>query len=183
MIELLRTRFSDLDAELKVYEEMTGSHRHLDTNELMKIINLSYIDEEDEEIDIDSNLNLQDALRANTRLHESPFRNKDAPCLKIFVKINRRIVPIDADKSEQYLAIEDFKNENKDRFSQLIEDKKETIAGPETLPIVVPFISPIVVPQSSVVGGVWKKEEKKAGKNLFADSDDEEYVPGQTSQQ
>ena len=58
MIELLRTRFSDLDAELKVYEEMTGSHRQLDTNELMKIINLSYIDEEDEEIDIDSNLNL-----------------------------------------------------------------------------------------------------------------------------
>jgi hypothetical protein len=58
MIELLRTRFSDLDSELKVYEEMTGSHRSLDTNELMKIINLSYIDEEDEEIDIDSNLNL-----------------------------------------------------------------------------------------------------------------------------
>lgn len=58
IIELLRTRFSDLDAELKVYEEMTGSHRSLDTNELMKIINLSYIDEEDEEIDIDSNLNL-----------------------------------------------------------------------------------------------------------------------------
>jgi hypothetical protein len=58
MIELLRSRFSDLDAELKVYEEMTGSHRQLDTNELMKIINLSYIDEEDEEIDIDSNLNL-----------------------------------------------------------------------------------------------------------------------------
>ena len=43
IIELLRTRFSDLDAELKVYEEMTGSHRSLDTNELMKIINLSYI--------------------------------------------------------------------------------------------------------------------------------------------
>lgn len=58
IIELLRTRFSDLDSELKVYEEMTGSHRNLDTNELMKIINLSYIDEEDEEIDIDSNLNL-----------------------------------------------------------------------------------------------------------------------------
>lgn len=58
IIELLRTRFSDLDSELKVYEEMTGSHRSLDTNELMKIINLSYIDEEDEEIDIDSNLNL-----------------------------------------------------------------------------------------------------------------------------
>lgn len=58
IIELLRTRFSDLDAELKVYEEMTGSYRSLDTNELMKIINLSYIDEEDEEIDIDSNLNL-----------------------------------------------------------------------------------------------------------------------------
>ncbi len=54
----MRTRFSDLDSELKVYEEMTGSHRSLDTNELMKIINLSYIDEEDEEIDIDSNLNL-----------------------------------------------------------------------------------------------------------------------------
>jgi hypothetical protein len=58
MIELLRSRFSDLDDELKVYEGMTGSHRSLDTNELMKIINLSYIDEEDEEIDIDSNLNL-----------------------------------------------------------------------------------------------------------------------------
>ena len=58
IIELLRSRFSDLDSELKVYEEMTGSHRSLDTNELMKIINLSYIDEEDEEIDIDSNLNL-----------------------------------------------------------------------------------------------------------------------------
>ena len=58
IIELLRTRFKDLDAELKVYEEMTGSYRSLDTNELMKIINLSYIDEEDEEIDIDSNLNL-----------------------------------------------------------------------------------------------------------------------------
>ena len=49
MIELLRSRFSDLDDELKVYEGMTGSHRSLDTNELMKIINLSYIDEEDEE--------------------------------------------------------------------------------------------------------------------------------------
>ena len=58
IIELLRSRFSDLDSELKVYEEMTGSHRSLDTNELMKIINLSYIDQEDEEIDIDSNLNL-----------------------------------------------------------------------------------------------------------------------------
>ena len=58
MIELLRSRFSDLDDELKVYEGITGSHRSLDTNELMKIINLSYIDEEDEEIDIDSNLNL-----------------------------------------------------------------------------------------------------------------------------
>jgi hypothetical protein len=58
MIELLRSRFSDLDDELKVYEGMTGSHRSLDTNELMKIINLSYVDEEDEEIDIDSNLNL-----------------------------------------------------------------------------------------------------------------------------
>lgn len=58
MIELLRTRFKDLDEELKVYEGMTGSYRHLDTNELMKIINLSYVDEEDEEIDIDSNLNL-----------------------------------------------------------------------------------------------------------------------------
>ena len=58
MIELLRLRFSDLDAELKVYEGMTGEYKHLETCELMKIINLSYIDEEDEEIDIDSNLNL-----------------------------------------------------------------------------------------------------------------------------
>lgn len=59
-------------------------------------------------------------------MRESAFRSEDVPCLKIFVKVNRRIVPIDADKSEQYLAVEDFKNENsKDRFSQLVEDKKE----------------------------------------------------------
>ena len=59
-------------------------------------------------------------------MRESAFRSEDVPCLKIFVKVNRRIVPIDADKSEQYLAVEDFKNENsKDRFSQLVDDKKE----------------------------------------------------------
>lgn len=99
-------------------------------------------------------------------MRESAFRSEDVPCLKIFVKVNRRIVPIDADKSEQYLAIEDFKNENKDRFSQLVEDKKEAV----------------VVPESSLVG-VQKMEEKKAGKNIFGDSDDdEEYVPGQNAQ-
>jgi hypothetical protein len=56
----LRQRFSDLDQEIKVYEGMlsNGERKHLDTNELMKIINLSYIDADDEEIDIDSNLNL-----------------------------------------------------------------------------------------------------------------------------
>jgi hypothetical protein len=99
-------------------------------------------------------------------MRESAFRSEDVPCLKIFVKVNRRIVPIDADKSEQYLAVEDFKNENsKDRFSQLVEDKKEA-------PIVV-------VPETTSVV-VQKKEEKKAGKNnLFGDSDEEEeYVPG-----
>ena len=80
----------------------------METCELMKIINLSYIDEEDEEIDIDSNLNLQDALRANKRLRSRAYRPEDIPCLKIFVKVNRRIVPIDSDKSEQYLKIEDF---------------------------------------------------------------------------
>ena len=57
-------------------------------------------------------------------MRESAFKSEDVPCLKIFVKVNRRIVPIYADKSEQYLAVEDFKNENnKDRFSQLVEDK------------------------------------------------------------
>ncbi len=49
LIELLRVRFKDLDEELKVYENMTGSHNHLDTSELMKIINLSYIDEENDD--------------------------------------------------------------------------------------------------------------------------------------
>ena len=49
LIELLRVRFKDLDEELKVYENMTGAHNHLDTSELMKIINLSYIDEENDD--------------------------------------------------------------------------------------------------------------------------------------
>jgi hypothetical protein len=105
-----------LDAELKVYEDMTGSHRSLDTNELMKIINLSYIDQEDEEIDIDSNLNLQDALRMsqsrNQIFYNRSSNDNDPPCLKIFVKVNRRIVPADADRSEQYLAVEDFKTDH-----------------------------------------------------------------------
>ena len=75
-------------------------------------------------------------------MRESAFRSEDVPCLKIFVKVNRRIVPIDADKSEQYLAVEDFKNENsKDRFSQLVEDKKEA-------PIIVS------VPESSLFDAV-----------------------------
>lgn len=75
-------------------------------------------------------------------MRESAFRSEDVPCLKIFVKVNRRIVPIDADKSEQYLAVEDFKNENsKDRFSQLVEDKKEA-------QVVVP------VPESSLFDAV-----------------------------
>lgn len=56
IIDVLRQRFNDLDAELKLYEGM--SDRHLGTNEIIKIINLSYIDDEDEEIDIDSNINL-----------------------------------------------------------------------------------------------------------------------------
>ena len=95
---------------------MTGSHRSLDTNELMKIINLSYIDQEDEEIDIDSNLNLQDALRMsqsrNQIFYNRSSNDTDPPCLKIFVKVNRRIVPADADRSEQYLAVEDFKTDH-----------------------------------------------------------------------
>jgi hypothetical protein len=48
LIELLRVRFKDFDEELKVYENMTVSH-YLDTSELMKIINLSYIDEENDD--------------------------------------------------------------------------------------------------------------------------------------
>jgi hypothetical protein len=63
LIESLRLRYKDLDEEVRVYERMTGAT--LDTNELMKIINLSYLDEDDDEIDIDSNINLQDALRLN----------------------------------------------------------------------------------------------------------------------
>jgi hypothetical protein len=47
---------------------MTGENRQLDTNELMKIINLSYVNLEDEEVDIDSNLNLQDAIRYNRKI-------------------------------------------------------------------------------------------------------------------
>jgi len=58
IIDVLRRRFKDLDKELKVYENMTGEYIQLDTNELMKIINLSYLNEDQDEIDIDSNLNL-----------------------------------------------------------------------------------------------------------------------------
>ena len=43
IIDVLRRHFKDLDDELKVYEHITGAYRQLDTNELMKIINLSYI--------------------------------------------------------------------------------------------------------------------------------------------
>ena len=77
LIDVLRRRFHDLDEELRVYESMTGEHRTLDTNELMKIINLSYInleEGENEEVDIDSNLNLQDALRYNRKIRERGYR-------------------------------------------------------------------------------------------------------------
>ena len=47
-----------MDKELRVYENMTGEYRMLDTNELTKIINLSYINEDQDLVDIDSNLNL-----------------------------------------------------------------------------------------------------------------------------
>ena len=145
---------------------MTGQHRNLDTNELMKIINLSYIDSEDEEIDIDSNLNLQDALRVNQRMRDAADDFTDVPCLKIFVKVNRRIVPIDADKSEQYLAVEDFKNEStKDRFSQLIEDRKEQKQLEPTEP------------------EVKKDLNRPRTKGLFADFEDDDYVPGQINQE
>ena len=46
IIDVLRRRFSDMDIELRVYENMTGEYRMLDTNELTKIINLSYINED-----------------------------------------------------------------------------------------------------------------------------------------
>lgn len=60
IIDLLRGRFRDLNKELTVYENMSGTYKQLDTNELMKIINLSYLsfEEEQEEVDIDSNINL-----------------------------------------------------------------------------------------------------------------------------
>ena len=58
IIDVLRRRFSDMDMELRVYENMTGEYRMLDTNELTKIINLSYINEDQDLVDIDSNLNL-----------------------------------------------------------------------------------------------------------------------------
>ena len=58
IIDVLRRRFSDMDKELRVYENMTGEYRMLDTNELTKIINLSYINEDQDLVDIDSNLNL-----------------------------------------------------------------------------------------------------------------------------
>ncbi len=114
IIDMLRVRFRDLNQELTVYENISGSYKQLDTNELMKIINLSYlsnsyIEDEQEEVDIDSNLNLQDALRLNKK------RDSDhhLPCLKINVKLNRRIVPVDANPAEKYLDKEYLQSEEK----------------------------------------------------------------------
>lgn len=48
MIDLLRVRYPDMDREIRYYEKMTDVSRTLNINELMKIINLSYVDDEDE---------------------------------------------------------------------------------------------------------------------------------------
>ena len=97
---------------------MTGEQ--LDTNELMKIINLTYTNEDQDEVDIDSNLNLQDAIRYNRKIREVGYLStktnpEKIPCLKIQVQVNRRIVPATADPNEQYLGLEDFKTEKRQK--------------------------------------------------------------------
>ena len=79
IIDVLRRRFKNLDKELKVYENMTGENRQLDTNELMKIISFSYINLDDEEVDIDSNLNLQDAIRYNRKIRDPGYLPVTSP--------------------------------------------------------------------------------------------------------
>jgi hypothetical protein len=70
---------------------------------------------------------LQEALRVNKTLRQRAFNPDDIPCLKIFVKVNRRIVPIDADKSEQYLAFEDFKSDQqRDRIFSKLEEQNSS---------------------------------------------------------
>ena len=68
-------------------------------------------------MDIDSNLNLQDAIRYNRKIREkgylSSLRDTEAiPCLKIQVNLNKRIVPMaSAEAKDQYLDLEDFKSD------------------------------------------------------------------------
>lgn len=176
---MLRERYPDLDQEVRVYERMVAAEgRKLDTNEFMKIINLSYVDEEDDEIDIDSNLNLNDAL---SWARKASNFGDEKPCLKILVRLNRRIVPVDAAQEEKYLSIEDFKSERprNELFSmeevsaqkevvhhEVVYLRKSSLLGEEKL-----------VAASKPEEAPWEQRKKR---NAFEEDDEDyQYVPRQ----
>lgn len=75
LIGVIRQRYADVNSDLESY--LVGD----DTMQAMKVVNLSYVAGDDEEFDIDSNNNLQDALRA-----------RGPSCLKIKVRVNRDLI-------------------------------------------------------------------------------------------
>jgi uncharacterized protein YfkK (UPF0435 family) len=85
LLILIRTRFSLIGQELNDLERKRNMK--LDYVDLMKIINCSYLDNEDCESDIDSTRDLRDAFSMIEKGREL-FPNQ--PCLKISVKLNRK---------------------------------------------------------------------------------------------
>jgi hypothetical protein len=74
LIKVIRQRYSDINSDLESY--LVGD----DVMQAMKVVNLSYV-AGDDEIDIDSNKNLEDAIR-----------QRDQSCLKIIVRVNRDLI-------------------------------------------------------------------------------------------
>lgn len=69
------------------YESKTG--KVIDFMEQMKLLNLTYIDNEDCEADIDSTRDLREAFSSFKQGREL---FSDQPCLKISIKLNKKFL-------------------------------------------------------------------------------------------